>query len=608
MKKLLLLTLLNLIAISHVFTQDIESGKKVKNGNAISSEYNRNALTLILLDFNKDNYNSEIKNVFNSYIQIPAKFDNNMLAKRTISANQSREAIYKIEGGKTIKNADGTTTKEKTISGIDRIKNLLYEEKITNQVISKWFNRNQNGEFNMELIEQRGINNAKDADYIAAKASKRGESVLKDAGEKLLKKSYIFVCDYTGIRTMQEIYDAMDDANRKYASANNTEFKPVKRTENGFKGHISVYLYKVDFGDSISSIFYNQLWVDNNFPQNTEDKNNRINLFNSFNFPVSNITSVYTEAEGTQKNADQGIFAPAVQLTKQELFSQLVASGIDNAITQIENVYSDFKVKAPIISTNPIGIKIGTKEGLKLDQRYFVLEKREDNDGKAYTKRMAVIRSKKVIDNSKVTGGKTDTSFFYQIAGRQIDNMGMYAEQSNDLGMGVFIGYTFAGEIGGLSGRGEYNISQLFGSTNAPTAMRAFVEGGIDIKKYPEVIGDKSHGFIRLGIGFEKDFYFLRNFHICPFVAYDYEMMQFKINETDEDPYSYHTFMFHTGLRMGVNLHYNLQFITSVNYFIPGNVNLSKGDVTLIESDIKWSDYFKDRKGMTIECGLRYQF
>lgn len=613
-KKLLFLLLTNILLVSQTFSQDVtSSGQKVKESHATSNEYSRNALTLVLLDFNNESFSTELKEIFNKKVKVPDKFDDNLVSTRFMKTNLSRDLLYKTEGGKTVKNKEGVDTKEPIITSTNRIKSLLIDNKISNQIIAKWFNRNSYGEFNYNLIKERGIYNAKDADFKTANSSKLGIKELQNAGEKLLQKSFIMVCDYSGIRTMEEIYIAKDEANRKAATNTNTEFKPIKRTQNGYSGSIIVHLFKIDFNDSISSIFSNELWVDDKFPENKDEKNLRINNFNNFNFPQFLIKTVTAEAEGLQYNADQGILAPSVQLSQQELFALLVDNGINAALEEIEKTYSEFRVKAPVTSVNPIGIKIGTKEGLKLDKRYFVLEKREDNKNNPYIKRIAVIRSKKVIDNRASIGGKTDTSLFYQTAGRKIKNNVMYAEQANDLGMGIVVGYT-VGEIGGLSGRIEYNISQLMGTAKLPTAIRAFVEGGFEFKNYnveSTLLGlaeseDVVHGFVRLGAGLEKDFYFFRNYHICPFVAYDYEMMQFKLNETDTDPYSFYTFILHAGLRFGANITHNIQFITSVNYFLPGNVNLSKGDQEY-SIDGKWSDLFKDRKGLSYEFGLRFQ-
>ncbi|MEI6697309.1 MAG: hypothetical protein WCO13_14740 [Bacteroidota bacterium] len=616
MKKNLLFIFLNCIAVYQVFTQDVtSSGKKVKENYATSAEYSRNALTLVLLDFNNESFSTELKDIFNKEVKVPDKFDDNLVSTRFIRTNLNRDLLYKTEGGKTVKNKDGIDTKEPIITSTNRIKNLITDNKISNQVIAKWFNRNSDGEFNYNLIQERGIYNAKDADFKTANSSKLGIKELQNAGEKLLQKSYIMVCDYSGIRTMEEIYNAKDEANRKAAANTNTEFKPIKRTQNGYSGSIIVHLFKIVFNDSISSIFSNELWVADKFPENKDEKNLRINNFNNFNFPLFPIKTVTAESEGLQYNADQGIMAPSVQLSKQELFLLLVDNGINNALEEVEKTYSEFRVKAPIVSVKPVGIKIGTKEGLKLDKRYFVLEKREDNQNKLYIKRIAVIRSKKVIDNRASIGGKTDTSLFYQTAGRKIIKDVMYAEQANDLGIGIVVGYAVGGEIGGLSGRVEYNISQLMGSAKVPTAIRTFVEGGIEFKDYnveSNLLGlaeseNVVHGFIRLGAGFEKDFYFFRNYHFCPYVAYDYEMMQFRLTKDDPDPYSFHTFMLHTGVRFGANITHSIQFITSVNYFLPGNVSLSKGDQKF-SIDAKWSDFFKDRKGLSYEFGLRFQF
>jgi hypothetical protein len=39
-----------------------------------------------------------------------------------------------------------------------------------------------------------------------------------------------------------------------------------------------------------------------------------------------------------------------------------------------------------VFDVNPIAVKIGKKEGLKFDQRYFVYENRQDRRGNVYSK------------------------------------------------------------------------------------------------------------------------------------------------------------------------------------------------------------------------------
>ena len=69
-----------------------------------------------------------------------------------------------------------------------------------------------------------------------------------------------------------------------------------------------------------------------------------------------------------------------------------------------------FRVKAMISGVKPIAAKIGKKEGLKFDQRYFVYENREKRNGDVTSKRIGVVKSMKVVDNRNITTGQTEPS------------------------------------------------------------------------------------------------------------------------------------------------------------------------------------------------------
>ena len=81
----------------------------------------------------------------------------------------------------------------------------------------------------------------------------------------------------------------------------------------------------------------------------------------------------------------------------------MVENAFESVITDIENQNETFRVKSMVSEVHPISAKIGKKEGLKFDQRYFVFENRQRNNGNIDSKRMGVVKSRKVADNRKVT-------------------------------------------------------------------------------------------------------------------------------------------------------------------------------------------------------------
>jgi hypothetical protein len=87
-------------------------------------------------------------------------------------------------------------------------------------MVAKWFNRDKNGCFNMQLIGERGKYDATEMDLAVAQSSKRGVALLADAGEELIKNTFLIVNDFdyvnkedlaTGINAAIDIVDALND-------------------------------------------------------------------------------------------------------------------------------------------------------------------------------------------------------------------------------------------------------------------------------------------------------------------------------------------------------------------------------------------------------------
>jgi hypothetical protein len=584
-----------------------------QNPNVIKDDYARNSLTMLVLDYGDSPYMNYFRT--SGRLGVPDKFDNNNLSYTLLPANFSRDQMIDRTKGA---NAVSFTIKNKMNNNfIEPLYNLVKTYKIPNAIVAKEFNRQPDGSFNMDEIARRGMYNADVTDYQKAHATIRKDDALRDAGELLLNKSYILIFDFTSVKTMTEVYDAMDA---------NSETK-VKRTQNGYKATGNAYLYRIDFNDSVYNNFLLSMWIDAN--SDPALKQERSQLFDNNIFPTKRIANIPYSSEALQYNADQGVMAPKKQKTTEQLFEELVNESRDGVITNIEKLNDQFRVKAQITSVHPLGVKIGKKEGLKLDQRFFVYEAQLDASGKEFSKRMGVIRSKSVVENRNFISdnkGLAEPSIFFQTAGKKLSNMGMYVEQKNDWGFGLYIGYAL-GNMGGANVSLEYNIMSIFNTAlnlqTGITSLKLYVTGGFDLKTYDLNISnlnltDESVMFAKIEGGFAKDFYFARNFYIGPVVGMGMESAS--ITDIDDTfggtyDYSYQTLYGNAGLRFGFNILHNLQLQITGNYLIPfGTVTedklLDNESVSgyPIEIEKTWDEIFLDRKGLIFGGGLRLQF
>ena len=559
--------------------QDISnSAKKVKN-QLISSEYDRNALTIIGLK-SVNTLADQLAKMIDT-IKISDKFYDNEIGFRNIPFNVTVSLFDKVQQEKVFKKD---------------VLQLLNEKKIGQAVVAKWFNRQPDGTFNTDILKDRGIYNANDADLSIATASKRGESSLADAGLGLVGHSYILVLGFSNLMTMDQYYDQ-------------TKATPETRKMNGVKGDLIGLLYKLDFNDSVAAVFYQDMWVS----KADGDSKAKIARFDATTFPLIPVKNLVMPIQATQYNAGQPM-APKVQKSQDQLMRDMVNTSMNNVLNQLTYQVSDFKVKAQIYKTNPIAVKIGKKEGLGFDQRYFVFENRQTRSGQTYSSRRGVIKSMSVADNRSVTTGETQPSYFYQVAGGKIDNMGMFVEQRIDAGLNVFLGYTQNG-LSGVTARGEYYIGRvLYGAAKKNaiakglTSFKFYIEGGYDTGDFilnttSFIPSSETVNMLRVSAGFNKDYYLTHSIHFGPFLGYGIESATGK-----DTKYKVETQFVELGARLGINVTYNVQLIGSANYYLMLAPAVKDDTGTAVTSPEKYDTYFPDRGGLGFSYGIRFMF
>ncbi len=547
-------------------------------------EYNRNSLTIFLVEGGR--YHSELKSAMKNVV-VPAKFDNNMLSKRVLPPLQSSDAV----------------------------KAELESMDVPKQILSKWFSRNDDGRFSMSVIHERGLYNATDADVLEASATKLGLAKLQDAGEKLIRQSYVMVICFGEIKTMEQIYNEMDESKRQVAKSLGMEFKPVVRIKNGFRAEVAGFLYRLADVPETMNDFYSNMWIfDDDSPSTVAEKRQK---FDSAPFKLSYVTSVNTTVEATEPNMGN-------PTGKSEMLRRLLNNSVDGLVSAFENKIEEWKVRTPLYSTFPLRAKIGTKENLQVEDRYFVYEYQTDRHGQVTPKRRGVIRAKKVVNNSHIAEGsgnenlRQTTSKFYQIAGHKLEP-GMFLEQSNDYGCGVTFGVS-AGALGGIYLSGECLLGQYIGLTQT----KFFMGGHLGANTYDlrdcnlfkgKNVEEASAVFYGGELGFSKGFFLLRNLSVSGHVGMAMEWAE--VIETDvknkKGEGTIYGLFGLAGAQLAINLRYNAQLVGGVNYYAElGNASLTKSGKTDTENSkdlgVTYSEIFEGRAGLNFNCGLRIQF
>lgn len=546
MRKLIILLLL-------IFALPLVNKAQLDNEN-----YDRLSTTHILVLYSGDKYNDDIKKLF-------------LKQKRSDKYNEhqvSKQILHLPIEAKYLREAEKMTY----------ILESLKKEEIPKLIIEKWYSRESNGNMNLSLIHSRGRYNADDYDYSDAQLTKRGSTNLKDYGNKLIDKTYIIVSEIDDIESAREWKNSKSHG---YTSKNHS------------------YVFKLDFNPIVREKIY-ETWIYDDDPQETKDNKNLI--FQKINFPLKNITHIYKKLDYTQSNENKNnIFFK--YKSDSELFTEMINASYHEVMQDLSTNFEDFMVKTYIEKTSPLSAKIGLKESLSVDQRFFVYEFIwDESKDKAIAKRKAIIRASKISDNRRIAEGHSLSSNFYQTAGWSIEK-GMLIEQKNDLGISLTAGWE-NGVMGGFALRADMRTGSL---TNIP-ALYIFADLNLSNKEYDIFSKENSVTFTKFTVGIAKGFNFAYNFELIPFVSYGMEYALFSESvdiENNDSEDRLNTNLFKIGSALSMNLTHNIQVFGNISYY------LTFGDVTAgkdTKLDMSWTDIFEDRKGITSMLGLRILF
>lgn len=508
---------------------------KLTGSETTPNSYSKNALTVIILD-NNGAYASDIKNAARSII-VPEKYDANRINTQFLSAASTPYAIQQ----------------------------KIDEQKIANQILAKYADRK-------------------------GKTSKADLEKLKNEGRQLVSNTYIQILDIRNLVSMEAFYNNEDANNQAIATANKKTFKPVERTKNGWKGEMVSYLYRIN--PSAIDTLYEKLWI---FEEdNAAIRSEKKAAFEKTSFETSFVMAVDDVVEVSQYNPGQSM-APKSQQTKEELFSQLVNSALSNSLKEIESQYEPFKIVAPIFSTHPLAAKIGKKEGLQVDQSFYIIEKVENSKGDIVSKHNSVIRVCKVADN---TENSSSTSHFYQTSGSKIAP-GMLIQQRNEIGLGISLGQINSKEISGGYLKLEENLAVLANlicknkSHIQIPQLKIFTSFALDQGDYNFKNIDTTFSFQRVQLGISKGFYFARYFSIAPFISLCMESAKL----TNSSNARMNSTLLDYGASLAVSISHNAQIVCTLNNY--SILNKPAGN------DVPTS--FANRKGLTYDLGLRIE-
>ncbi|MGB5989298.1 MAG: hypothetical protein WBG43_06125, partial [Marinifilaceae bacterium] len=324
-------------------------------------KYRRSSLHTMIIESNDfiEGKKDIILKAYNN-APFPDKYNNHCLKSRSFKPED-----YAVTNEEKI--AAGFKKTDKALSLV--IEKYIKKEKIGNALVAKWFDRKEDGTFDMNLIGERGFYNASDLDVSTAKGTARGTACLNDAGEELISNTFFIVNKVKFVNN--EIVAALIRDAAYFAVKDLSGFKKTlavkaadiiyNKTKEGYSVWTSSYLYKLKWTPEVANTFYCDLWM---------DKTN-IDAVKKAAFDNSDIFQL--EFVG-KKEASSLVTFSFKDRTEEEILTLATVRNVNTVYSKLQKKYDVFKTKTPIISINPVTAQIGMKEGLTGGEKFEILE------------------------------------------------------------------------------------------------------------------------------------------------------------------------------------------------------------------------------------------
>lgn len=371
-----------------------ERVSRIEQANAGTLKYRRSSLYTLMIDDNTREHYNVIKDAFGN-TELSDKFNNHNIGPYLIPAHS--------------KSGEDDQTQ--------LIEDYLNANGVARNLVAKWFNRDANGFFNMNLIAERGQYNASEIDIKVAQSSIRGKAQLSDAGRELINNTFVIVYDYkytnkaeqakkrkgwlNAVTTVASFVPGADQV----SSISTVAGVASDVVGKGYFVRTRSYLYRLVWNDEIANEFYTTLWIDEN--NNDEAKKAAFDTTNLFKLE-------FVGDEYSRNNLQSTIFSSK---SSEQLIEIATTKAVDKNIGKLQRNYEEFRVKTPLLSTEPIAAKIGLKEDIDKKDKFEVLEQVLNEDGTTSYERVAIIKVDKahIWDNTFLSEETAETTEPYTV-------------------------------------------------------------------------------------------------------------------------------------------------------------------------------------------------
>ena len=416
------------------------------------------------------------------------------------------------------------------------------------EILASIFNRDSRGMMDDKTVRYRGNYDAKDQDVINARASRVGEDALGDLGHALVKGSYIVLTDFYNFKS-----------------------KTDKQGKVTYSTNARGVAYKIDLDDNSLYDFYEKCWIYDDDDQATRDA--KIRAFQNLDIPMVYVASTSTSSSGNS-------------------YQSAASSCLRGIITGLENEIPQWEVAGGIIAVKPVRAKIGTKEGLKNGDRYRTYSYTEDKNGNLKSVPRGFLRATEVSNNTGMSMGATEPSKFYQISGLANVEEGWTLKQSNDLSVGIALGYRMLAP--GKSGIGV-DLDYLSHVTTGGSMSYFLLSGNFDLEK-------ADYTPISVGLGFGYGLHLTRFFELMPYGLIGFDHIGYSSTDTDQNSFMRSSaLLLEPGLKFGIDVAYPLQIYAKAFYDL---IFLEGQRYTMYKNAMYGEGH--NRSGFGLQFGLKW--
>ena len=358
-------------------------------------DYRRASLTMVLIE--NENLGKSKQIVTKSYNSnpFPDKYNNHQIADKVFDPSKLKlttqdylDAGFYIDTLKTPKDFLGALKKplnplryvakdsskavlEPTPEELNNIfiQKYIKEKGLARQIVSSWFNIKPDGNFDWELIKERGKYSASAQKKMESETDAKPTDLLMDFG--LIGQTYTVFNKMTFFENEPVARSVRDAAKKEVAQKLmgkpeillNKAYEGIdavyNKTKEGYTVICNTYLYQLVYNDSIAQKAKLELFNNSIIDMKAF---NSSDLFKMQFVGKTTVSSIVTFKIGEKR-------------TEEQIIDLQVRRTLDKAFAKLQKENVQFRPITPITGKDPIIALIGLKEGLEPGQTYEILEK-----------------------------------------------------------------------------------------------------------------------------------------------------------------------------------------------------------------------------------------